>query len=105
MKKYLEFDNDIVHGEHPSWGKLRPDGTYFTDYMYRPVIEYFSKYITAFYDKRRVRYEMYMNGLVIKLNFLQRLLNWYRMGRVGKQPTPVTEAELEGKVDHHTHNH
>lgn len=100
-----DFDNDMVHGLDPRWGILQKDGTFFTDYQYRPLIEFFGNYIRAFYDKRRVRYEMFINGLVIKLNWLQRLIQWYRNGKIGKQPTPVTEAELEGKVEHHTHNH
>lgn len=99
-----DFDNEIVHGENPLWGKIQANGTYFTDYKYRPAIIYFGSYIMKFYEKRLQRFNDFISGLEKKLSWLQRLIAWYRAGQIGSKPTPVTIGELEGKVEHNHHH-
>ena len=52
-----DFDNQVIHGNDPRYGKLRPDGNYFTDYDYAPTIAMAKDKLKTAYALRKIRYE------------------------------------------------
>lgn len=57
MGKITNFDEEVVHGTDQRYGKLRPDGTYFTDYNYSPMIVMIKDKLKMSYTLRKIRYE------------------------------------------------
>lgn len=88
----MDWDNDVVHGEHPDWGVKRFDGTYFTDYDYTKLIRTFADKIARIYKVRRAKEEL----VVAQLSLIKLLKLWIQ--RLLAKPTP---APLEG--NHHIH--
>ena len=52
-----DFDNGVIHGNDPRYGKLRPDGTYYTDYQYAPMIAMVKDKLKNAFLLRKTRYE------------------------------------------------
>ena len=57
MGQITNFDEEVVHGRDKKYGKLRPDGTYYTDYQYAPMIAMVKGKLKIAYSLRKTRYE------------------------------------------------
>lgn len=91
--QYLDFDKDIVHGEHPKYGVKQDDG-YFTDYDYTKLIRDFAPVIEDIYIERRKREKKE------RIKMLKRIVRLYRKLIQLSQAKP-TPAPLEGNHNHH----
>jgi hypothetical protein len=91
----LDFDNDIVHGEHPKYGKPDGKGGYFTDYNYVETIKEFKTYIKDGYMAReKKRAEMLTSYRQLILRLLELL-------KKKGQPTPFLFDNNHNDGHHH----
>lgn len=101
----VNFDYGIVHGEHPDWGILHPDGKYFTDFNYTKLIAYFAPYIKQFYFLRKNRFEKFVNNLKQQISLFEQVAILYRKLILSfAKPTAVYENDLEESKGRHEHN-
>lgn len=91
----LDWDNDIVHGEHPDWGvpSTKSSTGFFTNYDYTKLIVTFGPTIKKIYAKRREREAATVALLQEIVRLLRKLILAY--GAV-----PI-HAPLEGEHHHH----
>ena len=61
-----DFDNMVVHGLDPRYGKLRNDGTYFTNYEYAAMIAMVKEKLKLSCAIRKARYENPSNFVFTK---------------------------------------
>jgi len=97
----MDFDYDIIHGEHKDWGVKQPDGSYFTDYDYTKVIAYFAAYIKRAYELREKKHRDKQDKLIgirMQLNLIEQIISLYRtiFMALKKHPSAVYESELQG---------
>jgi len=94
-KKYLDFDKDICHGEHPRYGVKQDDDNYFTNYDYTTLNDDLSKVISDIYEERRRKEK------TERIALLEKLVRLYRkILQLRNKPKP---APLEGGHWEHTH--
>ena len=76
----MDFDFDIIHGEHKDWGVKQPDGSYFTNYDYAKVIAYFAPYIKRAYELSEQTHRDGQNKPIViqrQLTLLVKLISLY----------------------------
>ena len=102
----LDFDYDIVHGEHKDWGipaSWSKTG-YFTDFNYSKLISTFGTYIKASIEKRKKELEVYKEHQKKVISLAEQLINLLKkLIELRSKPKPVLIAELEGKRSDHHH--
>ena len=96
----LDWDNDIVHGEHPDWGvwSVRR-GKYWTNYNYTKMIRWYGYIFNNICSKRREKQPKAVNKQEIIIQLMIKVRRLLRLIIQAKGAVP-TALLLEGEHKH-----
>lgn len=88
----LDWDNDIVHGQHPDWGvwNERKD-KFWTDYDYTKMIRWYGNIFSNIYKKRREKQPKVVDQQAVIIQMMTEVRRLFRLliQRYGAVPTAI----------------